>query len=752
MMRPGPSIVRGLRAYSILKDLPKVAPVSGQDAGKKPANRFADMFNKKPGPKPTGGAGNGKPKNRGQNNNNNNNNQQKKPNQPTNEAKPKLAAEVERERAEKYAAMKEKMKAKVAPTTAKQSANKQQKSSKSNKLTVEPVKLKLPLFISVSNLANVMQVPLNDVFAKLEGLGFEKMHHNFILDKENASLVADEYNFEVIFSDKLSDDLFPAPVNEKLLKPRPPVVTIMGHVDHGKTTILDFLRKSLVIDQEFGGITQHIGAFLVITPQSKKKITFLDTPGHAAFLKMRERGAICTDIVILVVAGDDLVMPQTVEAIKHAKKLGVPIIVAVNKCDKPGLKIQKVFGDLAHHGIDVEDYGGDTQCVQVSGKTGLNMDKLEEAVVTLAEMSDLQAEPLGVPAEGWVIELEIQKGFGAVATVLVRRGTVKNGDVMVAGKTYCKVRGMKDEHGKPVKAAGPSTPVQMWGWKEVPESGEAIIQAKNELTAKKVIAYRETRHKEIQALREIEEINSKRQLELDQLKKQEKINQMKMAGLDTLELEQETALTVKTCHYIVKADVFGLAEAIRESVDGLGNDEEITAKVVRCEAGAPTDLDIELAKTLGATIFTFNIATPKAIALRAEQDGVKISEHNIIYRLIEEVTEELQLHLAPTVEIKVLAQASIKGVFELGGKNKKTVKVAGCKVNKGAIKRTLDVRVVRNGDVIYEGHLSSLKHVKDDIEEAKKGNECGLSFKNWDDFKEGDVVEVYEKIEHKRYL
>lgn len=613
------------------------------------------------------------------------------------------------------------------------------------------VKIQLTPFISVSNLATIMQVPLNDVFKKLEGLGFEDIRHSYILDKENAAMIADEYDIEVETVAESDDDLFSEPVKEELLKERPPVVTIMGHVDHGKTTILDYLRKSSIVSGEFGGITQHIGAFSVVTPKSRKKITFLDTPGHAAFLKMRERGAIITDIVILVVAADDSVMPQTIEAIKHAKKAGVPMIVALNKCDKPGVNVDKVLGDLAAQDIDIEDYGGETQTVQVSGKTGLNMDKLEEAIITLSELNDFKAEEKGVAAEGWVIESELVKGMGNVATVLVRRGSLKNGDVIVAGETFCKIRGMKDEKGKIVKLAGPSTPVQIWGWKELPDSGDHIIQARLEQIAKKVIDFRIARAQQIQASRDIEDINIKRAEEIKEAERLEKIAELKKAGLDSSELEREAQDTkITKCNYIIKSDVFGSAEAIKESIHELGNDE-VQSCVISHSAGAPTDSDLDMAKTFNATIFCFNIKPPKQIVQRAEREKINIVEHNIIYRLIEQVTEELSSHLKPRIETKILGEVDIKDIFTITqGKSK--IKVAGCKVATGVIKRSSDVKVLRGDKEVFKGTLSSLKHVKDDISEARKGNECGLGFHNWTGFEAGDKILVYEEIEHKRYL
>lgn len=625
------------------------------------------------------------------------------------------------------------------------------------------IHIQIPTFVTVSNLATIMGVYLNDLLKKLNELGFEDMKYNFILDKETASLIADEYGFVVTMNDDLGADLFPSPVVEAKLKPRAPIVTIMGHVDHGKTTILDHLRKSSVVDQEHGGITQHIGAFSVITPISKKKITFLDTPGHAAFLKMRERGANITDIVILVVAADDSVMPQTIEAIKHAKKSGVPIIVAINKCDKPTANPDKVIADVSSHGIEVEDYGGDTQTVQVSGKTGLNMDKLEEAVITLSEMIDFQSEQQGVPAEGWVIESEMKKGLGNVATVLVKRGTMKAGSIIVAGNTYCKIRGMRDELGKQVKLAGPSTPVEIWGWKELPGAGDEVIEAKTEQIGKKVCDNRIAREKQIQASRDIETINAKRKNEVRELAKQEKLNELKLAGLSIEDLseddinamgvsgESETKDKCEKVNFIIKSDVFGSAEAIKESINGLGNDE-VQAVVIFEEAGHPTELDLDRAEAAGAQILCFNMKVNKDIQSKASKKNVEIKEHNVIYHLIEDVTKCLTDKLTPRIEHKTLAEVDVRDVFTITGKNKSKYKIAGCKVSTGIIKRTSQVMVERNGAEVFKGKLSSLKHVKDDVNEVKKGTECGVAFEGWDGFQTGDIIKVYEEIVHPRYL
>lgn len=750
------------RQLHSLRNLPKVADLKGPKKPNTPGtgelkkpNRFAQMYNKSsPGPK--------------KQNKNGQNQQNKGPNRLTENLQPKKQqhkAEPQLEQAsggsiQKFAEIKQRLNQQIKQKQAEDSkgqalpkAKAPPKKKKVVKKRKENIKINIPTFITVTNLANIMNVQLSEMLTKLEELGFENMSHNYILDKENASLIADEYGFDITMSDETGLDLFPAPVNEKQLQPRAPVVTIMGHVDHGKTTILDYLRKSSVVAGEFGGITQHIGAFSVTTPISKKKITFLDTPGHAAFLSMRERGAIVTDLVILVVAADDSVMPQTIEAIKHAKKSDVPIIVAINKCDKHGVNIDKVLGDLARHDIDIEDYGGETQTVRVSGKTGMNMDKLEEAVITLSELSEFKAEAKGVPAEGWIIESELIKGLGNVSTVLVKRGTIKPGSFLVAGNTYCKVRGMKDEHGKTVKAAGPSTPVQIWGWKDLPQSGDQILEADSEKTCRKVVRNREERNTIIQQAKDIEKINELRQEEVNELKRQEKINELKLAGLDPLEFMKEEDEKAKTTYvnYIVKSDVYGSAEAIKESIDGLGN-EEVRAKVISYDAGAPTDSDVDTAATVNGSIMSFNVKVPKQIQLKAERANVKVFEHNVIYRLIEEVTNELTSKLKPHIEINVLAEADLKTALLITGKNKTTVKIAGVKVQTGTLKRSSKIRVLRNGEIIYTGGLSSLKHVKHDISEAKKGTECGLAFNNWDKFEEGDKIEAYEETEIPRYL
>jgi translation initiation factor IF-2 len=616
--------------------------------------------------------------------------------------------------------------------------------------------LTIPRFTTVSALANILGVRYEKLLVRLEEMGFEDLTHNFIMDQETAGLIADEYGYEINFvEEKEGEDLKPmaVPDDKSNWKTRPPIVTIMGHVDHGKTTILDHLRKSSIVDQEHGGITQHIGAFSVKTPITKKQITFLDTPGHAAFLKMRQRGADMTDIVILVVAADDSVMPQTKEAIRHIKQSGVPVIVAVNKCDKENANPERVIADLANNEIDVEDYGGETQTVRVSGLTGLNMDKLEESIITLSEVLELKAPENKAPVEGWIIESQSKKGMGPLATVLVRQGILKKGDILVAGKTYCKVRAMKDEHGKSVKQATPAMPVEIWGWKEVPEAGDECLQAKDESQAKKVIETRLLREGRSKQAHDIDVINKLRLNAKKIMEERDRLDELRKYGLaeeDVSEPQAETA-TQKNVNYIIRADVSGSVEAIVESIKDIGNDE-VKLTVLTQAVGSPTESDLERAQISGAKVLCFNMKVPKDIENRAAKMGVEIKLHNVIYHLIEEVTADLSSKLEPTIELKVRAEAELREIFEIKGKRKKVFKIAGCKVTSGALERNSPIRVMRNEKEVYRGRFETMKHLKDDVQEVKKGKDCGLSFENWSDFKPGDVIQAYDEHEIPRYL
>ncbi|CCH44134.1 Translation initiation factor IF-2 [Wickerhamomyces ciferrii] len=617
-------------------------------------------------------------------------------------------------------------------------------------------RINIPDFATVSQLVNLMGVSYDHLARRLEEMGFEDMNHNFILDAETIGLIADEYGFDVKFGeDEQGEDLVPVipEENSKFLKQRPPIVAIMGHVDHGKTTILDYLRKSSIVSQEHGGITQHIGAFSVKAPISKKVITFLDTPGHAAFLKMRERGATVTDIVVLVVAADDSVMPQTKEAIKHIKKSGVSVIVAINKCDKENANPEKVIADLAANDIDVEDYGGDTQTVKVSGLTGLNMDTLEESIVTLSEILDLKAQPTNIPVEGWVIESEVKKGMGPIATVLIRQGTLKPGNVLVAGNTYCKVRSIKDEGGKVIKLAGPSTPVELWGWKEVPEAGDEVLQAKDESQAKKVIETRINRLSKQKTAQSVDVINKLRLEHKKEAERQDQLDELRKYGLEeeTEDSETDTVDKIKEIKFIVKADVSGSTEAIVESIENLGNDE-VKCSVLLSGVGFPTDTEIDRASIANAIILCFNMKIPKDVDNKAIKKNVEVRHHNVIYHLIEDVTKILSKELKPIIELNVLSETDIKEIFEIKGKKKKITRIAGCKVRSGKLERSGLIKVMRDEEEIFRGRISTLKHAKDDVKEIAKGRECGVEFENWDKFQAGDVIQVYEEKVIPRFL
>ncbi|EEP77128.1 hypothetical protein UREG_01977 [Uncinocarpus reesii 1704] len=535
-----------------------------------------------------------------------------------------------------------------------------------------PTPIYLPEFISVSNLANALGVRPSAFLKSLHELGFEEATFDHILDAETAGLIAAEHNFEPII-ETADNDLVaqPLPEDSSNLPPRPPVVTIMGHVDHGKTTLLDWLRKSSVAASEHGGITQHIGAFSVTMP-SGKQITFLDTPGHSAFLEMRRRGADVTDIVILVVAADDSVKPQTIEAIKHANQAKVPIIVAINKIDKEDTSVQRVKQDLARHDVTVEDFGGDVQAVCVSGKTGQGMLELEEAAVTLSEMLDLRADQEG-NAEGWVIEATTKRA-GKAATVLVRR---------VAGTAWSRIRTLKNEAGVEVEEAPPGIAVEVDGWRHQPLAGSEVLQAPTEQIAKEVVALREGKEESKQLSSDIEAINELRQQRRQRALAAELAERY---GEPVDEQADNATPSSNGIPFIVKADVSGSAEAIVNSMTAVGNNE-VYAKVLR-------------------------------------------------------------LYTA------YLEKQKVGQIFEITIKGRKKTLIAGCKVRNGTITRSHKVRVIRGKDktIVYEGSLTSLKNIKKDVTEMRKGTECGMGFEDWTDFRLGDQVQTYEVIYEKRYL
>lgn len=635
---------------------------------------------------------------------------------------------------------------------------KKAKAEKKKAAVAAPAPLYLPDFISVSNLADVIGVRPAQFVSRMEDMGFEEVSYNHVLDAETAGLVVAEYNYEAIF-DQGSEDLKAAPLPEDTsnLPPRPPVVTIMGHVDHGKTTILDWLRKSSVAATEHGGITQHIGAFSVAMP-SGKTITFLDTPGHSAFLEMRRRGADVTDIVVLVVAADDSVKPQTVEAIKHATQSNVPIIVAMSKIDKEGCNPDKVKQDLSVRGVHVEDYGGDVQAIAVSGKTGAGMIELEEAIGVLSEMLDHRAER-DCNAEGWVIEATT-KSYGRVASALIRRGTLRPGDIIVAGTTWARVRTLRNEAGMAVSEATPGMPVEIDGWREQPAAGTEILQANTEQKAKDVVEYRLGRSEAAKMGEDMTAINEAR-LEKRRLEK------AASAEAEAAVAEQSGP---KPVNFIIKADVDGSAEAVLNSIAAIGNNE-VYANVLRSGVGQVGEFDIEHAATANGKVISFNMPIDPSMLRMAEQEGVQIMDHNIIYKLIDDVKAVLSEQLPPTVTQRVTGEAEVQQLFEITIKNREKTAIAGCRVRNGMINKARKVRVVRGDETIYDGKsitlsplrsvhflltllgtITSLKNVKKDVTEMRKDTECGIGFEGWTGFAVGDHIQCYEEIFEKRYL
>ena len=536
---------------------------------------------------------------------------------------------------------------------------------------------------------------------------------NSSLDDEQVALICMEYGLEckkVVPVSEVNFEDLEVVDDPKDLEPRPPVITIMGHVDHGKTTLLDHIRKSRVAEGEFGGITQHIGAYQVSV--KGKKITFLDTPGHEAFTAMRARGAMITDIVIIVVAADDGVMPQTREAVDHALAAGVPIIVAVNKIDKPGADPQRIMTEVSELGLMPEEWGGDVPYVNISAKQGTGIDELLETVTVVAELAELKANPKRM-AYGSVIEGRLDKGRGPVATLLIQNGTLRSGNPIVVGATYGRVRQLVDDRGREIKAAGPATPVEITGLNDVPEAGDKFMVFETE---------REARHVgEERAQKKIEEErNSTSAMSLDDL-----FSQMKSGEVVDLNI-------------IVKADVNGTAEAVKSSLEKI-DVEGARVNVIRSTVGAISESDILLASASKAIIYGFNVRPDANVRRKADEEGVEIRLHQDIYKMVEEIEAAMKGMLAPEMEEVVTGQAEIRHIYKVS----KVGNIAGCYVTDGSIKRDCGIRLIREGIIVYEGKLASLKRFKDDAKEVNQGYECGLTIENYNDIKEGDIVEGY---------
>ncbi len=573
----------------------------------------------------------------------------------------------------------------------------------------------IPEAITIQELANRMSERAVDVIRLLMRQG--AMHKiTDVIDADTAQLIAEELGHTVkrVAASDVEEGLFDTVDDSTDTEPRSPVVTVMGHVDHGKTSLLDALRQTNVVSGEAGGITQHIGAYQVTTPETGKKITFIDTPGHAAFTAMRARGAKVTDIVVLVVAADDGVMPQTVEAINHAKAARVPIIVAINKIDKPDARPERVRTELLQHEVQVESLGGDVVDVEVSAKNKTNLDRLLEMIVLQAEILDLKTNSHR-PAEGTVIEAKLDRGRGPVATVLVQRGTLHVGDIIVAGAEMGRVRALISDQGETVQDAGPSVPVEVLGFNGPPEAGDRLAVVENEARARQITSYRAHQKRENAAA----SISGMRG-SLEQM-----MSQLKTVGRKEFPL-------------IVKADVQGSLEAILGSLEKLGT-EEVAARILHAGVGGISESDVTLAEGFNAAIIGFSVRANKEAAAAAKRNGIEIRYYNIIYDLVDDVKKAMSGLLAPTLRETMLGNAQILEIFNIS----KVGKVAGCRVTDGTVERGANVRLIRDNVVVHEGKLSTLKRFKDEVKEVQAGQECGMAFESYGDMRVGDIIECY---------
>ncbi|MBN2174425.1 MAG: translation initiation factor IF-2 [Bacteroidales bacterium] len=598
----------------------------------------------------------------------------------------------------------------------------QQRQKELEKIEQDKSVLKVTEFVTANELANMMNVPVNEIISTCMSLGLF-VSINQRLDAETLSLLAEEFGYTVEFvsaevvhteeEEMIEED-------ESKLQPRAPIVTVMGHVDHGKTKLLDHIRKSNIVAGEAGGITQHIGAYEVQLPD-ERKITFLDTPGHEAFTAMRARGAKVTDVAIIVVAADDNVMPQTKEAINHAQAAGVPIVFAINKIDKPSANPEKIKEELSKMNILVEDWGGKYQSQEISAKQGINIDELLEKVLLEAEMLDLKANP-DKPAYGTVIESSLDKGRGYVAKILVQEGTLNMGDVVLAGSTYGKVKAMYNERNQRITIAGPSTPLLLLGLNGAPQAGDSFKVMSDE--------------------REAKAISTKRQ----QLQREQGIRTQKHITLD--EIGRRIAIgDFKELNIIVKGDVDGSVEALSDSLLKLSN-EQVQVNIIHKSVGQVTETDVMLASASDAIIIAFEVRPSVGARKLAEQEQIDIRLYSIIYQAIEEIKAAIEGMLSPVIEEKIVCNIEVRETFKIT----KVGTIAGCMVLDGTITRNTKVRVIRDGIVVYTGMLGSLKRFKDDVKEVKSGYECGLNIENYNDIKVGDIIEGYEEVEVKKKL
>jgi translation initiation factor IF-2 len=579
----------------------------------------------------------------------------------------------------------------------------------------------IPELITVADLAARMHIKAAEIIRALMGMG-AMVTINQMIDQETAQLVVEEMGHVAklananIIEDSLMESL---EEQEFPLESRPPVVTIMGHVDHGKTSLLDYIRRTKVIASEAGGITQHIGAYHV--DHEKGQVTFLDTPGHEAFTAMRSRGAQCTDIIILVVAADDGVMPQTIEAIKHAKAADVPMIVAVNKMDKEGADVDKIKTALSAHEVIPEDWGGDIMFVPISAKTGQGIDDLLDTILLQSEVLELKA-PVEGPASGIVIESRVDVGRGTVVSLLVTKGHLKKGDVVLSGREYGRVRAMMDELGKPCVDMGPSMPVEILGLSGTPQAGDAFMVVPNERKAREVAQFRQGKYREV------------------------KLAKQQAARLENLFSQIEDGKK-SVVNIVLKADVHGSCEAITDSLRALSTDE-VRVAIVSAGVGGISESDITLAMASDAIVVAFNVRADSAARTLAQRENIEIRQYSVIYQLLDEVKQAMSGLLAPEEKENVIGMAEVREVFrssQLGA-------IAGCLVMEGTVKRSLPIRVLRNNVVVFQGELESLRRFKDEAKEVKSGTECGIGVKNYNDIKVGDLIEVYEVTKVKRSI
>lgn len=575
----------------------------------------------------------------------------------------------------------------------------------------------LPETITIQELSQRMAERSVDVIKFLMKEG-QMMKPGDVIDADLAELIASEFGHTVkrVAESDIEEGIFDIKDDEGTLKSRPPIVTIMGHVDHGKTSLLDAIRQANVVAGEAGGITQHIGAYQV--EQNGQKITFIDTPGHAAFTAMRARGAQATDIAILVVAADDSVMPQTIESINHAKEAGVPIIVAINKIDKPEADANKVRTELLQHEVFVETMGGEVLDVEVSAIKGTNLDKLLEAILLQSEILDLKANP-DRTAEGAVIEAQLDRGRGSVATVLIEAGTLHTGDIIVAGDEWGRVRALVDDHGNQVNEAGPAMPVEVLGLQGTPQAGDRLAVVENEARAREIAEYRQRKAREMSVARQAGTRGSLEQM----------MTQLQVSGVQEFPL-------------LIKGDVQGSIEAIIGALDNLGTDE-VRARVVHSGAGGITESDISLAEASNAAIMGFNVRANTQARDAAAANGIEIRYYNIIYDLVDDVKAAMSGMLSPERRETFLGNAEILEVFNIT----KVGRVAGCRITEGKVERGSGVRLIRDSVVIHEGSLKTLKRFKDEVGEVNAGQECGMAFENYEDIRAGDVIECF-RVEH----